>query len=127
MVSKSLILGMTFALGIIIYAATMSNTNNSSENIVLIISGNVDSDCAQLNACLSPEKITTFSGNTITWKNEDISSHTISSGTPDMSTNDFDSGMLMPGYEFAHAFNNSGTYDYFCMMHPWKTGQVIVS
>jgi hypothetical protein len=27
----------------------------------------------------------------------------------------------------ASTFQNAGTYNYFCMVHPWMTGQIIVA
>ena len=33
----------------------------------------------------------------------------------------------MAGTTFEQTFDESGTYDYFCMVHPWMTGIVTVS
>jgi plastocyanin len=33
----------------------------------------------------------------------------------------------MSGGTFEFTFDESGTYDYFCMVHPWMTGKVIVN
>ncbi len=38
----------------------------------------------------------------------------------------FDSGTIQPGKTFEFRFSNSGTYNYFCTIHPWMIGQVIV-
>ena len=58
-------------------------------------------------------------GDTITWTNNDISVHTVTS-------NDviFDSGMLMPGDTFEQTFEKPGLYEYYCMLHPWMTGTI---
>jgi len=32
----------------------------------------------------------------------------------------------MPGRNFGYKFTDEGTYDYFCIIHPWATGVVIV-
>ncbi|MDH3736058.1 MAG: plastocyanin/azurin family copper-binding protein, partial [Nitrosopumilus sp.] len=39
----------------------------------------------------------------------------------------FDSGLFMSGSIFEFTFDDTGTYDYFCMVHPWMTGIVQVS
>ena len=38
----------------------------------------------------------------------------------------FDSGIISPGSTFEHTFEDSGTYDYFCIVHPWMIGTVQV-
>ncbi|HEU5221381.1 MAG TPA: plastocyanin/azurin family copper-binding protein, partial [Candidatus Nitrosotalea sp.] len=38
----------------------------------------------------------------------------------------FDSGLIKKGAEFKFTFANAGTFDFFCTVHPWMTGQVIV-
>jgi predicted secreted protein with PEFG-CTERM motif len=53
--------------------------------------------------------------------------HTSSSGTPvDGPDGVFDSSLVMAGASFSHTFDSAGTFDYFCMVHPWMTGTVIV-
>jgi len=34
--------------------------------------------------------------------------------------------LIMPGRNFGYKFTDEGTYDYFCIIHPWATGVVIV-
>ena len=50
------------------------------------------------------------------------------SGLPSFKIADlsFDSDIFRPGQTFSHKFNTAGTYDYFCMIHPWMDGKVIV-
>jgi plastocyanin len=51
----------------------------------------------------------------------------VSSGTVDAGvTGVFDSGLFMSGSTFEFTFEKAGKYDYFCMVHPWMTGVVIV-
>lgn len=38
----------------------------------------------------------------------------------------FDSGTIQPGKTFEFTFSNAGMYNYFCTIHPWMMGQVIV-
>ena len=35
--------------------------------------------------------------------------------------------LVMPGGEFRYIFEEAGTYDYTCMLHPWMAGIVTVS
>lgn len=38
----------------------------------------------------------------------------------------FDSRTIQPGKTFEFTFSDAGTYNYFCTIHPWMTGQVII-
>ena len=62
----------------------------------------------------------------VTWINSDSAIHTITSG---VGTKDgvFDSGFVQAGKSFSFTFSKSGTFDYFCQVHPWMTGQIIVN
>ncbi|TAK23203.1 MAG: amicyanin, partial [Nitrosarchaeum sp.] len=38
-----------------------------------------------------------------------------------------DSSLFMSGTTFEFTFDESGEYPYFCMVHPWMTGEIIVN
>ena len=64
---------------------------------------------------------------TVFWKNGDISTHTITSGTPlNGSDGVFDSGKMGPGKFFVQKFTEVGEFPYYCTIHPWRTGLVSV-
>jgi len=84
--------------------------------------------CENIAQCFSPEEITIKKGDIIEWKNYDDSVHTVSSGDPENGpTAIFDSNLIEIGASFALKFNSVGEFDYFCMIHPWQTGSIIVS
>jgi len=77
--------------------------------------------------CFIPSTVVITVGGTVTWENTDTAAHTSSSGTPaDGPDGVFDSSLVMAGASFSHTFDSTGTFDYFCMVHPWMTGTVIV-
>jgi len=39
----------------------------------------------------------------------------------------FDSSLVMAGSSFSHTFEDAGSFDYFCMVHPWMQGMVMVT
>ena len=88
-----------------------------------------NADCITAKNCFDPNPITVAPGTEVEWMNTDTVAHTVTSGQPtDNETGTvFDSGMIKPGNEFKFTLQNEGTYNYFCMVHPWMTGQVIVS
>ena len=59
--------------------------------------------------------------------NQDTEVHTVTSGTPaDGPDGLFDSGLIDNYMYFYHTFEEAGTYDYFCTLHPWMQGKVVV-
>jgi plastocyanin len=66
-------------------------------------------------------------GTTVTWTNNDATLHTATSGTPDSGpSGEFDSSYLTKGKTFQHTFDKAGTFDYYCTLHPFMIGQVVV-
>lgn len=80
--------------------------------------------CEKTNSCYTPGSASTSTGTTVTWTNNDSAFHTVTSG--DSSTPDglFDSGLMKSGSSFSFKFDTPGTYEYFCMVHPWQTGKI---
>ena len=51
----------------------------------------------------------------------------MTSGSPENGPNgEFDSALMEPGDQFFHEFTKADEYDYFCMIHPWQLGKIIV-
>ncbi|MCA9828188.1 MAG: amicyanin [Nitrosopumilus sp.] len=83
--------------------------------------------CEEMHSCYLPYEITISIGDKVTWINDDSATHTVTSGSASAgSTGVFDSGLFMAGTTFEFTFDKAATYDYFCMVHPWMTGKVIV-
>ena len=67
-------------------------------------------------------------GDTIVWKNADTVAHTVTSGTATDGFDDiFDSGLFEAGKQFSYQFIDTGHYPYFCLVHPWMDGTIIVT
>jgi len=75
-----------------------------------------------------PGAIEVTQGTTITWFNQDVTPHTVTSGIRDEENvgEIFDSPELQPGQEFSYTFNETGEYPYFCRYHPNMTGRISV-
>jgi len=84
--------------------------------------------CDETNECFLPYEVTVAVGATVTWSNDDTAAHTVTSGNiSDGVDGLFDSSIFMSGTTFEFTFSDAGSYDYFCMVHPWMTGIVNVS
>jgi plastocyanin len=84
--------------------------------------------CEETNECFIPFEVSIAVGGEVIWNNDDTAAHTVTSGTPaDGPDGNFDSSLFMAGTTFSHTFDEAGTYDYFCMVHPWMKGKIQVS
>jgi plastocyanin len=84
-----------------------------------------------------PREISINVNDTIKWINNDTEPHTVTSGLGgglnSLLTNSqgepnglFDSGLFAADTSTSIRFNESGTYNYFCTVHPWMEGVVHV-
>src|SRR5215210_8237343 len=74
-----------------------------------------------------PSPVNIAVGTTVTWINNDATLHTAVSGTPDSGpSGEFDSSYLAKGKTFLHKFDTAGTFDYYCTLHPFMIGQIVV-
>jgi plastocyanin len=70
------------------------------------------------NNKFNPDALTVKVGTTVTWINQDGYIHIVTSGTsPSERSGLFDSGNLNGGETFSFTFDETGTYDYFCIPH----------
>lgn len=84
--------------------------------------------CEESNACYLPADITINAGDTVEWINIDTAAHTVTGGSPaDGPSGVFDSSLVMASANYAFTFDDAGSYDYFCMVHPWMVGSVSVN
>lgn len=73
------------------------------------------------NFSFTPKEITVPKGTTVTWINHDDVPHTVVS-----TDKKFKSRALDTDEKFSFTFSDTGTYGYFCSVHPVMTGKVIV-
>ena len=73
------------------------------------------------NFAFAPEQITIAPGESVTWTNDDGAPHGLEyhDGAPG-------TDLLLPGASFSRRFDQPGTYDYNCSVHPYMTGRVVV-
>ena len=75
----------------------------------------------------SPNPVQIKRGGSITWINDDLVTHTITSGsgfTDAQMGKEFDSGLL--GVMYNKGFDKAGEFTYFCQVHPQMVGKVVV-
>ncbi|HSA74646.1 MAG TPA: plastocyanin/azurin family copper-binding protein, partial [Candidatus Nitrosocosmicus sp.] len=84
-----------------------------------------------------PREVSISINDTVKWINDDTEPHTVTSGLgggmASLLTNSqgkpngvFDTGLFAPDTSESIKFNISGTFNYFCTIHPWMEGVVHV-
>ena len=109
------------------------STDENVEDVDLAVKGDVvmptkvsRPGCEEIDRCYVPSLIVIEKGKQVTWVNEDSAFHSVTSGSYDFPTDLFDSGYLDPFESYSVIFDETGTFDYFCTLHPWMKGQVLV-
>ena len=105
---------------------TMETVQVSAE-IVSIPEGSGVPGCEETNECYIPSTLNISAGTTVVWENNDAAAHLATSGTPEGGPDGiFDSGMIMGGATYEYEFAETGEFIYYCLVHPWMVGTVIV-
>jgi plastocyanin len=102
---------------------------NTTGMLIDIPKGSSQIGCETNSSCYKPDKVTIAQGTKITWHNDDVFPHTVTSGQPSDSLTGtlFDSSFIHSGQSFKFVFNDTGSYDYYCQLHPWMAGNIIVT
>ena len=74
------------------------------------------------NMMFTPSQATVLKGESVIWSNNDNTEHTV---TIDHG-NGPDSDAIQPGSTFSYKFNEAGSYQYHCKLHPSMRGTIVV-
>ena len=127
---KLLILAILGILGIVAISGCTSYNNSTSNNSSMTNMGNNSSTgnsssstnmVTIQNFAFNPATLTVKAGTTVTWNNQDSTTHHVVSDT-----GAFDSGNLANGQSYSFKFAKSGNYPYHCSIHPSMTGTIVV-
>ena len=133
MVTKSSILGLIAALAVVLIAVSAVGENVDSQvpKIGTVEESGFSQSCVE-TGCYTPSILTIKSGTIVTMTNtaDTDGIHTFTSGIVDefepKPDGMFDSQVLMVGDAYERKFSQKGTFDYYCTLHTWMTGQIIV-
>ena len=83
----------------------------------------VNSNSVNMTGSLfTPARILIARGQTVTWTNNDLVDHTVTSTHNDV----LNSPVIKPGQSYSHTFNHAGAYTYHCRLHDNMHGLVEV-
>lgn len=84
--------------------------------------GGGGTEVSMADIAFDPAEVTVGVGDTVTWTNDDSVDHDVTAD----SFSSGDPGGMAPGDTFDHAFEEAGTFDYVCTVHPGMEGSVTV-
>ncbi len=114
-----------FAIATTIASAPSAFAEHSMNAVVENAVGSSTPGCEP--DCFLPATVTVGVGGMVEFVNNDNAAHTSTAGTPqDGPSGVWDSSLVMVGMSFTTPALDAGEYPYFCMVHPWMTGLVIV-
>jgi len=99
-----------------------------AETTIVPVVGSSIPGCEDLDGCYLPNTVTVNVGEVVIFSNTDIKAHTFTSGTPasDDVGEIFNTGLLKVGDNLPYTTDTVGEIPYFCMIHPWMQGLIIV-
>jgi plastocyanin len=128
-------LGIIIVLIIVVAAAAVALAHRSNNNPPVYSSNNntasSSSSSNQLtghidikNMMFTPSQITVAKGGTVTWTNNDNTTHTVIDDLSNVGGPS--SGDIAPGGTYGFTFNKTGSFQYHCRIHPSMRGTIVV-
>jgi len=126
--AKSSILLLLLAIGVGLGGVMPQSFADHSEVTIVPTQGSGAPGCEEVQyGCYIPGVATVDLGGKVIFLNDDSAAHTFSAGTAaDGPTGEFDTSMVMAGQSYEWTADVAGEIDYFCMVHPWMVGLLIV-
>ncbi|MDH3795198.1 MAG: PEFG-CTERM sorting domain-containing protein [Nitrosopumilus sp.] len=117
-----------FAIAAGIVAMTPAAFADHSEVTIEAAQGSGAPGCEDTaEGCYIPSTATVDVGGKVIMSNPDTAAHTFTAGSPnDGPTGEFDTGLIMAGGLYEYSPDTVGEIPYFCMVHPWMQGLIIV-
>ena len=117
-----------FAIAAGIVAMTPAAFADHSEVTIVPAAGSGAPGCEETaDGCYIPGTATVDVGGVVIMSNTDSAAHTFTSGTPEGGPDGvFDTSLLMVNNSFEWNPMTVGEQPYFCMVHPWMQGVIIV-
>lgn len=94
------------------YGGTNNNNNNTTSGSNVNIS----------SSAFGPSSLTVKAGTTVTWTNNDYTTHTVTSNNGSFGSSD-----MKYGDSFSYTFGSAGTFAYHCIYHSSMTGTIVVT
>ncbi len=104
--------------------------DHTKVTIETVTGSGVSQDCIS-DGCYTPSTVTVDVGGVVIFSNPDVSPHTFTAGTiegfgPGVPSGEFDTSILFAGNSSKWTPDTAGEVPYYCTLHSWMTGLIIV-
>jgi len=107
------------------FEVTKILTKDDADHFVVMSTGAWQQGCEKIKACFAPYTIIVKVGETVLFENQDEFAHNILlEGETDYLHSSTD--IINPKESFVYKFLEIGRHDYWCTLHPWMKGSVVV-
>ncbi len=118
---------MFAGLALILVSQLISTFPAFAEDFKVVITNSSAVGCYYMPPCFVPHTVTISPGDTVTWINQDNTTHTVTTGSANSGpVGNFDSGLIAPSKTFTQFFGMNGEFKYYDKVDPWVTGIVVV-
>ncbi|MGI0021170.1 MAG: plastocyanin/azurin family copper-binding protein, partial [Nitrososphaera sp.] len=115
----------TLALILLGFATPVLPAASADEPVTILVS--ILPGAADLgDRGMAPNPAHVKPGDAVIWTNHDVALHTVTFGDPTGGVPILDFNLIAPGKTFSHTFDSAGALNYYCALHPFKTGTVMV-
>ena len=105
-----------------VFALVMFNACNKSSDTTGGNTSGTSNSVSIKNFAFVTASLTVKPGTTVTWTNNDATTHTVTADD-----GSFDSGNIPVGGTFTHTFSAAGTVAYHCSIHTTMKANIVVS
>jgi predicted secreted protein with PEFG-CTERM motif len=117
-----------FAIVAGLVAITPAAFADHSEVTISPASGSGAPGCEEsAEGCFIPKEATVDVGGKVIFSNTDTAAHTFTAGTAvDGPSGAFDSSLVVAGSSYEWSPTTAGEFPFYCMVHPWMAGLIVV-
>jgi plastocyanin len=74
----------------------------------------------------APKTLTVSTGTRVVWHNQSSQPHTVTAGGDHPAFSSGVKTLIAKGHSWSFTFKKPGKYPYYCIVHPWMKGTIVV-
>ena len=100
-------------------------TKQDADHLIVMSTGAWQQGCEKIKACFSPHTLVIKTDETVLFENQDKFSHNVMLEGKTEYLHPL-TDIINPNESFIYKFSEMGRHDYWCTLHPWMKGSIVV-